>query len=121
MGERPVLIESDPFYLRQALLVKELLDSFGYVGHLIWGQFRIDGKREGFLGCLFCDRKCPFVIPQRLVTFLKMEGYRVINAIANVLFSQEGTQVISLRGPDGELVIDMGIPRRYKWKGDAII
>ena len=65
--------------------------------------------------------KVPFVIPQRFVTFLKMERHGVINAIANVVFGQVGTQVISLRGPDGELVIDMGIPGRHHWKGNAII
>jgi len=43
------------------------------IGELIVGQLGIDGKGEDFLGGLLCNREIAFVIPQCVVTFLKME------------------------------------------------
>ena len=103
------------------LLIKELFDGFGDVGDLICGELRIDGKGEDFLGSLFSDREITFVIAQRFVTFLKMEGHWIVNTIADAIFRQVGTQGISLGSPYRKLVIDMGVPRLNHRKGDVII
>jgi hypothetical protein len=68
MAERAVPREPG----RAHLLSKEGVDRIHDILELVRREFRINGKGEHLLRELFRDREIAFLVPESLVTFLKM-------------------------------------------------
>ena len=66
--------------------IKKLFDGSHHMVKLIGGEFRVNWEGKHFVGRLFGDRKIPFSIAQLLVTFLQVQGNRIVDTIADPLF-----------------------------------
>jgi hypothetical protein len=91
----------------------ECAEKFRYLGDhiflLIFGELGIDGKGQGIPCRLFRMGKVAFFISEVPVTFLQVEGERVIDIGTDPFVREELPKFIPLGDPNHILVVNMSI------------